>query len=171
MSIYKTKYLTLFFAICLLCGPSGWSQVVSLQLSAWTTQLDGTNLTIPSEAGADLNPTIETVSNFNNLSVQNVTDALNWKITISKQDLNWTSSFLPSVQRTSDGTPCGTCAGVNTGKSITGYLQVTDIEQDFLFGTGSVQNINLQFKVDGISLAVPAQNYQTRVIFTLYQDL
>lgn len=146
------------------------AQIIRSQTSKWSNDLDGGNLTTVNEAGADLNSTLETTSNFNRVDVAGISTTQGWRVTVSKIDISWPAAFIPSVQRTSTGTPCGTCAGVNTGTSVTGYLQVTDVEQNFIFGTGTVNDINIQFKIDGITLAVPAGTYQTTVVFTLYGD-
>ena len=104
------------------------------------------------------------------MDIAGISPSTGWKITVSKEDINWPSSFIPSAQRTSIGAACGTCSGVNIGTSVTGYIQITDLEQDFIFGEGTVNNIDLQYRIDGISLAVDADTYQTRVVFTLYGD-
>ena len=145
-------------------------QLVISQVSNWQEDLDATDLLTPEEAGEDLNPVLQTVANYNQLDILNVASTQNWKITVSKSDINWPAAFLPYVQRTSNGIPCGTCSGVNTVTSPSGYLQITNLEQDFIFGSGEVTNIDVQFRVTGISLTVDADNYSTEIIFTLYGD-
>ena len=163
----------LLLHICLLlifCGSTLKGQIIRSQTQNWNQTFSGTDLTTSNEAGEDLNSSVETASNFNMLDIAGLAPGKNWKVTVSKQDINWSSGFIPSIQRTGNGTPCGTCSGVNTGSSVTGYLQVTDAEQNFIFGSGNVSNISLQFRITGLTLAVPAQNYSTRIVFTLYGE-
>lgn len=147
-----------------------WSQLVISQVSNWQEDLDATDLSTPEEAGADLNGTLQTASNYNQLDILNVASTQDWKISVSKSDINWPAAFVPYVQRTANGVPCGSCAGVNTITSPSGYLQITNLEQDFIFGSGEVTGIDVQFRVTGISLTVDADNYSTEIIFTLYGD-
>lgn len=146
------------------------AQLVISQVSNWQEDLDQTDLAIPDEAGSDLNSVLESSSNYNQFDILNVADSQDWKITVSKSDINWPGAFLPYVQFTTTGTPCGSCAGVNVGTSVSGYLQITGIEQDFILGSGEVTGIDVQFKVEGISLTVDADNYSTEIIFTLFGD-
>lgn len=154
----------------LLCSLQMDAQLVISQLSNWQEDLDATDLLTPEEAGEDLNPTLQTVANYNQLDILNVASTQDWKITVSKSDINWPAAFVPYVQRTSNGIPCGTCTGVNTVTSPAGFLQITNLEQDFVFGSGEVTNIDVQFRITGISLTVDADNYSTEIIFTLYGD-
>ena len=151
----------------------GWqasAQLVISQVTNWREELDATDLTTPEEAGADLNPTLETSINYNQLDILNVATTQDWKITVSRSDINWPGAFTPYVRRNSNGVPCGSCPGVNVVTSVTGYMQITALEQDFIFGTGEVSGIDIQYRVEGISLTVDAQNYSTEIIFTLYGD-
>lgn len=164
-SLKNILFCLLLSLPCLVNG-----QIIRSQTDKWSTDLDGDDLVDANEAGSDLNSTLETSSTFNQLDIAGINPTTTWKVTVSKEDINWTSTFIPSVQRTSIGSPCGSCAGVNIGTSSVGYVQVTDIEQDFIFGAGVVNNIDLQYKIDGITLAVDADTYQTRIVFTLYGD-
>ena len=166
---YLGTYFWSFLLLIALASQANAQLVVSQQ-SNWQNELDATDLSIPEEAGADLSSVIESSSNYNQLDILNVANSQNWKITVSKTDINWPGAFIPYVQRTGNGTPCGTCAGVNTGTSVSGYLQITNLEQDFIFGGGEVTGIDLQFRIEGISLTVDADNYSTEITFTLYGD-
>lgn len=146
------------------------AQVVRTQVSDWTEVLDANSLITTGEAGSDLNPVLETVSNYNQMDVRNVKNTQNWKVSVSKQDVNWPGVFVPYVQRTSTGNSCGGCAGVNTATSPSGYVQITDLEQDFIFGSGKVNDIDLQFRIEGITLALKADYYRTNIVFTLYGE-
>lgn len=161
------NFITIFFV---MLGFFSNAQVIRSQTDKWESDLDGNNLTIPNEAGTDLESTVETTSNYNLVDVAGISPTTGWKITVSKEDITWNALLLPSIQRTGIGSKCGPCLGVNLGTSTIGYTQITDAEQDFIFGEGNVTDIPLQYKIDGISLAVPAAQYQTVIVFTLYGD-
>ncbi len=171
MTKWKYSY-RLFFPLVFYLGLGhlASAQLVRSQVTEWTEILDAGSLATPNEAGSDLNPTLETSSTYNQLDVNNVRNTQDWRITVSKLDVNWPAQFIPYVQRTSTGIPCGSCTGVDVGNSITGYLQITDLEQDFIAGQGAVSNIDLQFRINGITLALKADYYRTTIIFTLYGD-
>lgn len=164
------KHILPLFGLLIFLQTEVQGQLVISQVSTWRQSLDASNLSIPDEAGADLNPVLETPTNFNQLDILNMAASQGWKITVSKQDMNWPSAFVPYLQRTDDGIPCATCSGVNTFMSVPGYMEITDMEQDFIYGAGEVTDIDIQFKVEGLSLAVDAENYATEVIFTIYGD-
>ncbi len=168
----KNVFLILQFILIfnLLWSYSSRAQAIRLQKNNWFEVLNASDLTISGEAGSDLNPTLETSTNYNQLDIRNLGSTINWKVTVSKRDINWPSAFMPFVIRNSNGTSCGGCTGINTGTSVSGYIQITNLEQDFIYGTGRVDDIDLQFKIEGITLAVSAQNYQTEIVFTLYGD-
>lgn len=170
MNVNCTLKKILPLCAIVLCSLQVSGQLVISQLSNWREDLDATDLSTPEEAGMDLNGTLETVNNYNQFDILNVASTQDWKITVSKSDINWPGAFIPYVQRTSNGIPCGACTGVNTGISVSGYLQITNLEQDFIFGTGEVTDLDVQFKVEGISLTVDADNYSTEVMFTLFGD-
>lgn len=165
----KTLKLVITLTI-LLAGFCSKAQVIRSQTDKWQNDLDGNDLTIPNEAGTDLVSTVETISNYNLVDVAGISPTTGWKITVAKEDISWNVLLLPSIQRTGIGNKCGACSGVNIGTSTIGYTQITDAEQDFIFGEGNVADIPLQYKIDGISLSVPAAQYQTVIIFTLYGD-
>ena len=163
-------YTGLFLSFMLLCQWEARAQVVITQVTTWRSNIDEAQFSIPDEAGSDINGTIESAANYNQLDILNLANTQGWKVTVSKQDINWPASFIPYLQRTSNGMPCGTCSGINSLSSYTGYMQITNMEQDFIFGSGEVSDIDIQFRIEGLSLAVDAQNYTTEIIFTLYGE-
>lgn len=132
--------------------------------------LDANDLSIANEAGTDLTSAYETPVNFNLLDIKNVKPNQGWRVVVSKQDINWNASLVVSVKRNSAGAPCGTCLGVQAGMSGTNYMVVNAMETDFIFGSGEVNDIAIQFMVSGISVLLPAQAYSTEITFTLYGD-
>ena len=88
---FRNILLILAFVVS---ATSADAQLVISQLSNWQEDLDATDLATPEEAGEDLNPTLETASNYNQLDILNVASTQDWKITISKSDINWPGAFF-----------------------------------------------------------------------------
>lgn len=164
-NFYKT-YGPLLMGLMLLSIGSN-AQAVRLSVNNWNETLNASDLVFANEAGSDLNSTVETASDFSLMEIRNVGVSRAWKITVSKQDINWNVNLLPAVIRSGLNE---IDAGLGVTSGSTSYVQVTDVAQDYIFGTGEVTNIELGFRVQGISLALPAQYYQTRIVFTLFGE-
>lgn len=165
----KHLYILAMFAMMLL-GGSATAQVVTVSVNSWHEEIDENDLSVPLEAGYDLDPTMETSTNFNQLDVFNVAKTKTWRVTVSRRDVNWPAALSLYIKRTSIGTPCAGCTGVNVGASPSVYVQVVPLETDFIYGTGEVTGIDLQVKVEGLSLTLDADNYSTEIIYTLFGD-
>jgi len=168
----KSRLLKIVFGAMLFFGTTQltYAQVVVVSVNSWMESIDENDLTVPLEAGYDIDPELETSTSFNQLDVLNVAKAKDWKVTVSRRDINWPGALTLSVKRTSPGTPCMGCAGVDGGTSPATYIPVTGSEQDFIFGTGEVNNVNIQMKIEGLSLTIDADSYSTEVIYTLFGD-
>lgn len=146
----------------------GKAQIIRSQISFWSQTFSATSLDDVEEAGSDLSSTLTSAVGVTRLDIAGIATSRNWKVTVSKQDISWPVSFQPSVRRDDDGTPCMGCIGITSVNG--GYQLISDIETDFMFGSGTVNDINLQFQVSGISLSVQAADYQTVIVFTLYGE-
>lgn len=168
------KLVKLLHMICLgtlvLLNLSLEAQVITVSVNSWSEDVDANDLSTPSEAGTDLSPTLETASSFNKIDIFNVAKTQGWKVAVSRQDVNWPAALSISLRRTSTGTPCAGCIGVNTMISPAAYIPLTLIETDFIYGSGEVTDINVQVMVDGLSLTLDADSYSTEIIYTLYGD-
>lgn len=154
----------------MLIGGMGHAQVVIVSVSNYREDVDENDLTVPLEAGYDVDPMIETSASFNQLDVLNVAKSKDWKVTVSRRDVNWPAALTLAVKRTSLGTSCGGCPGVNAGLSPSTYIPLTGVEQNFIFGTGEVSGVNIQMRIQGLSLTIDADTYSTEVVYTLYGD-
>lgn len=145
-------------------------QIIISTLSSHVQSIDENNLNVPGEAGSDIASQITTASNFNQLDILNMGTTRQWKVSVSRYDIHWPAAFSLSVKRTSNGIACGGCAGINLGASPAGFVTINLSETDFIFGSGEVVDINLQFQISGLSLTVPADSYMTEIVYTLYGD-
>jgi hypothetical protein len=84
-----------------------------------------------------------------------------WRVDIRRIDINWHPNLTLFVKRTSDGTGDGT---IDNG---TTYQQVTLIDQFFFSGTGERSKIDIQLKIEGVSLPVPVDTYSTEIYYTV----
>jgi hypothetical protein len=146
------------------------AQVILSTIRSYSETIDQFDLEMSREAGSDLNSSFETSATFNQLDILNVASNQGWRIAISREDINWSGAFTLSVRRNSTGTACGTCMGVNGAASPSAYIAISAVETDYIFGTGEVTGIDLQFRVEGLSLTVPAASYSTEIVYTLYGD-
>lgn len=81
----------------------------------------------------------------------------------------WHNSLILSARRTNNGTTiCGLC-------TITGgatYQTVTQTETELfriqaVLSLASYTGINMQLQLSGVSVTIPAANYQSRIVFTI----
>ncbi|MBU2651925.1 MAG: hypothetical protein KKA81_13430 [Bacteroidetes bacterium] len=122
------------------------------------------------EAGEDFNGTYNSVSG-NQITVathsfmHNLIGNFMWKVTVHKSDNNWDSSLGLETIRTGTGT-----RGSIFFNSITGgtnYQTITNLPADFFWGTGRWYDIPVAYRLNGVSVLLPADQYETTVIFTI----
>ncbi len=97
------------------------------------------------------------------LSIRQMPKNKRWYLTVSKTDINWPSSVSIYVRRTSGGSGNGYVWGGSY------YTCIRNMPQSFLIGSGSLNNINLQYKLKGLSLSIPSNTYYTDIVYTLYE--
>jgi hypothetical protein len=97
------------------------------------------------------------------LSIRKMPKNKRWYVTVSKSDINWPSDVSIYVRRTSGGSGNGYIWGG------TNYTCVRNMPQYFFMGSGSLNNINLQYKLKGLSLSIPSNTYYTDIVYTLYE--
>lgn len=95
-----------------------------------------------------------------------VNSALLWGVSIQQSGTsNWDTSLKIFVKRTGDGTGGAIISGGAT------YMQLTSSNQSFfsgLLGLGfSRDNIPIQYKIEGLSVLLPAKTYTTTILYTV----
>lgn len=136
------------------------SLAITLRVTgSWSRTVDAGDLTGP--PGSDLNPIQESTADQVLLSIRQ-TNA-NWNIYVLRIDTNWNSGLRLYVRRTSEGSGPG---NVTAGLS---YQEVTGTDQTFFSGYRQRQNINIQLRLEGISVQIPADTYSTTVYYTVYE--
>ena len=152
------------FTILLLILLSAFSvKSQSLHLmGSWSISVPSSSI---SEAGNDYNTTLTSSLNQTLLDISVPVTNISWRVDVHKQDSFWNTSLILWIHKTGDG-------GGESGSSIipigsTPYQQVSNLEQLFFAGTKNHVNIPVQYEIQGLSVLIPSENYNTNVIYTL----
>lgn len=116
------------------------------------------------KAGEDYSLETESKQDVAKLDIKKLKKQAYWRVTVCKNDINWDNQVKVYVRRTNSGSGNGTVWG------CTNYTQIRNMPITVLQGQGALSNIYLQYKLDGISLAVPANTYYTDIVYTLYEQ-
>lgn len=142
-----------------------YSQTLTVNGSDWT-------ISIPtiSEAGNDYGGIYESSSDqiLLNTSVPLVLGTA--KVSVHYEpDPTWHNDLNLSIRRTSSGSAICVICSINGGNSYQS-LTLTDIELyriEALLALASYTGIAVQLKLSGVSVALPATNYRSKVVFTV----
>lgn len=80
-----------------------------------------------------------------------------WRVDIRKSDQTWDNNFRIYARRTG-------------GTGITGgttYQEITDIDMYFFNGSDNKFLIPIQYRLEGVSLQIPADSYSIIIYYTL----
>ena len=92
----------------------------------------------------------------------------NWKVYINKADLYWNQSLEIQVRRSGDGT--GGSWFNNFISGGTNFQTVTNVP-NYFFNGGAVRNdVPIEFRINNISVLIPADSYETTIYFTIYDN-
>jgi hypothetical protein len=122
----------------------------------WTRTIDSADLS--SGPGSDLTPSYESASDATDLQV---TAAANYRVDVRQNAGTWDASLTLYVRRTSTGTGSGSISGGTT------YQEVTTSNLEFFTGNSNRNGIDAQYRVDGMSVGISPDTYQTTVSYTI----
>jgi len=150
-----SAFVILALLIALGCG---LCEAIFIDVTGdWSETINSADLV--AGAGSDLIGTYESGAFLVDISdTAGAGDA--WQVDIHKVDGTWHGDFVLFAQRTSDG----------TGGSVSGgaaYQQITGSSTAFFDGSDNVTGINVQLKLEGVSIAVPPAAYSTMVYYTV----
>lgn len=135
-------------------------------LSVFTQSITVTgdwNFTVPAdvtEAGLDIKNNYDSAVNQMYMDIEH--NSL-WKVTMQRYDIEWNDNFNYKVRRTGNGTAGkGQIEGGEKWKEIK-----NDKADKFFTGENTILNIPFQYKIEGVSVIIPAYMYSTDIIFTL----
>lgn len=86
-----------------------------------------------------------------------------WEVDVRRQDVFWRVEFTLYAKRSSDGIGNPNKSGIFGG---TQFLELQDSDNLFFSGWGTRHNVGLQFKLTGLTAAVPADIYSTNIVYT-----
>ena len=124
---------------------------------SWTRTIDAADL--QGLAGSDLNPVYESATKQIGIEIRQT--SANWSVDIKKIDTNWHGNFHLFVRRTSNGNGSGSISGGTT------YQEVTDVDQAFFSGFRVRTFIDIQLRLEGVSVQVPQDSYTTTLYYTV----
>ncbi|MGR3812151.1 hypothetical protein [Jiulongibacter sp. NS-SX5] len=132
----------------------------------WTYTLSSSDI---SEAGNDYNVNIESAANQTLVdAVTNSFYSATIRVAVEKIDNNWSNQLILSARRTGNGSG-GWFSGVSGGLN---YIQLSSTPQLLYtcttgYFSGGYFDVPIQYRVQGLSLLVPAQSYSTTVRYTI----
>lgn len=92
-----------------------------------------------------------------------------WRINIQKSDLTWNSNLKLEAIRTGDGSRVWGRGGTNINDG-TSYQTITNTSNYFFKGKDEIAYIPINFRLSGVSVTMGAQNFETNVLLTIYDD-
>ena len=141
----------------------GVSAAITIRITGrWQDKLDAVNLT--GGAGSDFANPFESATNAVSMTIsKTAVPAVTWQVLVKRVDTAWSPNFRIYVKITNPG----------TGGSITGgttYFEITTVDQELFRGTGDISKIELQYKIDGFSVAnALIATYDTEIYYTIVE--
>jgi hypothetical protein len=166
------KPVHLFVLLQLLIPVLVNGQQIAVQLEGDTNF--NNNLIQISEAGDDYSSSILAqfsvyVSVINNDPVNKMNPNYRWRIFVHKLDMEWHNKLQLETRRAGNGIRPGNpgTIHINDGES---FQQITNIPVYFFGGRGEIVQIPVSLKMSGFSVAMGARDFETTLVFTVYDD-
>lgn len=158
----KVSIAILLSAILPAAGPS-WAAISITSAGFWADTIDETDLL--AGPGSNLADTHESAADQVSLDITGTTGGSDaWRVDVRRLDTSWHTDLRLHLQRTSEGSGSGSISG---GAS---YQEIGDTYQSFFSGSGDRAGIDLQLKMTGVSVAVPAATYSSTVYYTIVDN-
>ncbi len=150
------------------------AQQMEIQLDG-VAMFDGNNFMV-SDAGSDFSSNIECESSLLlSINSGDEWDERNnpnrkWKIEVRKEDMNWKDAVKLEIVRKGNGmwqNNKGNSGHIYNG---TNYQAIDNTSSYFFGGKGLITDIPIQLRLSGFSIANGANDYETNVILTIYDD-
>lgn len=152
---YKNLIFLLVFSF-IACVHSMAQTITSL--GDWDYTVSASNL----EAGKDITRTHTSSTSQVYLSVAYDDD---WVVSVRKSDVNWDDTLILQIMRTGDGYTYD--GSISDGES---WKRIRDNDRDFFEGDDDVYFVPLQYRIRKASVLIPADTYETSVIYTVTAD-
>lgn len=168
----------LLFVIVVLFTINGFAQIINRTItvagSDWNVNTNSTpSFAQPTEAGNDYSGTYESPSNQVLISVAVPILLGSGKVSVRYEpDPLWHSSLIIETRKTGNGSGlCLLCSitpsGVSTYQVVT--TQDTEVFRVFaaLLDLANASDIPIQFRLSGVSVTLPVDEYRARIVFTI----
>jgi len=124
---------------------------------SWTRVIGAGDLT----GGPGTNLTATYTSATNQALMAVTTTGVNWRVDVLRIDSIWHANFVLSIRRTGTGSGTGSVTGGG------GFQAITTTSQTFVTGSGNRTGIQLQERIGGVSVSIPAATYTTTIQYTV----
>lgn len=140
-----------------------YAQTLTIKVQQrWRLTLGATNLT--GGAGTGFPSVFESAPDEVSVGISKTVDPpATWQVDIRRTDSNWDTGVRLYARRTADGTGTGSI----TGGTV--YQEISDVDQYFFSGSGDRSKIEIQYRVEGVSLALGLDTYLTDISYTVTQ--
>lgn len=165
----RVQYSILF----LLLLNFAWGQELKVTIEGNTT-FDNSQYSIR-EAGEDFSSSIESESYvYISVLYSNYWDKKNnpnkkWRIYIHKSNLSWDTNLTVDAKRIGKGHNLKNKGNPNIYDGDN-YQTATNTPTYFFGGKGEITYIPVNLKIDGISVVMGAKEFETNMVFTVYDD-
>lgn len=127
-------------------------------VGSWSTSLTSSDLA--AGAGSDLRSPIESTAAQTALTITNTANS-SWTVTVSNDTSMWPAGVSLAVRVASSGT------GTGSVSSSGAYLILSGTARTLLSGSGDRADVQLQFRLNGVSVRNSFGNYSTSVIYSV----
>lgn len=172
---------SLICTVILLLSLTVSAQKISVS-GRWEFSLDSNEI---SDAGNDYNKSYLSNTNqskitYSSYPKSNYRDRNSYfDVYVHKEDINWSPELKLEIKRTSVGTSRN--PQVYQG---TNFIEISNNLFDpdsynpnnyqtinfFFYSIGKVKNINVQYKISGLSVLLPVDNYSTEIVYTVMSE-
>lgn len=164
-----TLYFLLFFTLPLL------AKAQDLMIQTEGDANFSHNLTPISEAGLDYPSSLEAESSilisviYNNLLDKKNNPNDKWRVHLHKIDMEWNPELSLEARRTGRGFKPNNPGNPNISDGDN-FQPVTNIPAYFFRGRGEIVQIPVSLQLRGFSVTMGARDFETSLIFTVYDD-
>ncbi|UBM57478.1 hypothetical protein LAG90_11675 [Marinilongibacter aquaticus] len=152
----------ILFILLILGFQAAKGQSITLSNTSWSASIASGNLI----TNAGENYATTQILSATNQTYLDINALLLWTITVQRTDALWHSNLGLSLRRTGNGS---TLVAI-TSPAVNAWINVTTTPNTLMSGTSvltGIHNIPLQYRIDGLSVLIPAKSYSTTITYTI----
>lgn len=93
-----------------------------------------------------------------------------WRVLVSKSDMNWPTNLLLTIARNGDGVKDAIWGSRPLIYNGLAYQTISNNPTYFFSGRYGIRDIPLKLKLSGASLTMGAKQFDTSIMFTVYEE-